>query len=276
MKTAIVTDSTSDIPDELVRALDIHVMNNHVIIDGKSYEDGIDISRQEFYERLPTMKEIPTTATASAGAYSELYSRLFNKGVDFILSIHPPKELSGIMNAASTASQAFGGKVKVIDSRSISMGLGYMVIAAAEAASEKVPVDKIIDLLEKTRQRISVVAMLDTLEYIRRSGRVSWARASLGSLLNIKPFLVVRNGLVESIGSVRTRRKGLDRLLDLLRQQGPLERLSILHTNAEQDARQMLQDSQHEDPESSYIINVTTVIGSHVGPNGLGYAVVRK
>jgi DegV family protein with EDD domain len=274
MGTAIVTDSTSDIPDELVERLNIYVMRNYVIIGDKSYEDGVDITRKEFYEQLPSMKDFPTTATASAGAYADLYESLLHKGAQNILSIHPSAFLSGILNAANAAAQSFQGRVSVIDSRFISSGLGHQVVAAAEAAVRGVPVPQIIQMLDLVRQRSRVVAMLDTLEFIRRSGRVSWAKASLGSLLSIKPFVDVKDGQVVSMGDVRTRRKGITRLINLIHELGPLERLAVLHTNAEEDARALLDQLKNERLNPANIVNVTTIIGSHVGPNGLGYAVV--
>ena len=131
-----------------------------------------------------------------------------------------------------------------------------------------------MNITREWRPRAHVIAMLDTLEYLRRSGRVSWARARLGNLLRIKPFVEVKSGGVVSLGETRTRRKGIERLHQFLNEQGSLERLAILHTNAEQDARQFLADLDFPIPANPLIVNVTTVIGTHVGPNGLGFATV--
>ncbi len=273
---AIVTDSTADIPDELLSEYDIHMVNNYVIIEGQSYEDRKDISREHFYTSLPTMKKFPTTATAPSGVYQELYERLLSEGKDFILSIHTSARLSGILNAASAAANAFAERVKVIDSLSVSMGLGFQVLAAAEAAREGASVEAILAKLSQLRSRIKLVAMLDTLEYIHRSGRVSWARARLGELLKIKPFVEVLNGQVLSLGETRTYQKGFIRMVELLRRVTPLEKLAVLHTNAEERARQLLHEVVDILPTHVFTINVTTVIGSHVGPNGLGFTAVHK
>ena len=134
MKIAIVTDSTADIPVEIVKRNNIHVVPNRVIIDGKDYADGIDITRQEFYERLPLMESPPTTATASSGTYQNLFAKLFDQGTQHIISIHVSKYFSGVFNAASTGAQSFNDRMHVIDSEQVTLGLGYQVIAAAEAA----------------------------------------------------------------------------------------------------------------------------------------------
>jgi DegV family protein with EDD domain len=273
MKIAIVSDSTADIPDHLVEKYNIRIMPNIVVIEGQSLEDGKDISREEFYERLPTLAELPTTATASIGSYQELYGSLFQEGNEHILSIHPPVKLSGIFNAASSAASIFDNNVEVIDSGQISFGLGVQVLAAAEVASRGGSLDQIKEILENIRARVRVIAMLDTMEFIRRSGRVSWARASLGSLLQIKPFIEVKDGEVNRFGEVRTRRKGLARLIELANSQN-MDRLAILHTNSEKDAHQILNSLVKQPSNSPLVINVTTVIGTHVGPNGLGLAMV--
>ena len=276
MDISIVTDSTADIPVDLIENYQIEMIQNLIMIDGASLQDGIQISRQEFYDRLPWLNPPPTTATASSGAYHETYERLFRQGARTILSIHPAVKLSGILNAASSAAQAFGDKVQVLDSGQLSLGLGFQVLAAAEAVRQGASLENVLRLLKDLRQRVRLIAMLDTLEYVRRSGRVSWARARLGNLLQIKPFIELKDGTVFSLGETRTRSKGCQRLKELLHRLGNLERLAILHTNAEAEARQFLADLQLNLPSAPLVINVTTVIGNHVGPNGLGFAAVIR
>jgi DegV family protein with EDD domain len=276
MSIAIVTDSTSDLSPETAERHQIHVVPNVLVIDGQSLEDGSGISREEFYERLPYMKSLPTTASASAGAYQSLYEKLFKQGIKQIISLHAPSALSGIFNAASLAAQSFGNKVKVIDSGQVSLGLGFQVIAAAEAAAKGFSVEAILTEIKRIRQRVRVVAMLDTLEYVRRSGRISWARAKLGSFLELKPFIELREGKLLRLGEARTRRKGINRLLQMLQDLGPLEKLAIIHTNAEKDALEILQQVKNEINSMPILVNITTVIGTHVGPNGLGFVAVIR
>jgi DegV family protein with EDD domain len=272
---AIVTDSTADIPPAIAAQYHIHLVPNYVIINGQSLEDGKGISRQEFYERLPQMKPLPTTSTASSGDYEQVYEGLLKNGFKNVLSIHCSSYLSGIYNAARLASEAFDNQVYVFDSHFLTLGLGFQVLAAAELAFVY-PVERILELLIEIRKRARVIAMLDTLEYVRRSGRVSWARARIGGLLRIKPFVELREGQVFSLGEARTRRKGIERLMEFARKLGPLERLAILHTNAESDARKFLNELAPQIPTEPLVVNVNTIIGTHVGPNGLGIAALVK
>ncbi len=273
---AIVTDSTADIPADYAERYLIHVIPNIIIIDGKSLEDGVDITRQEFYEKLVSMKTLPTTATASSGVYQQLYERLLGQGAKNILSIHASSLLSGIYNAAHIAAQEFQDRVSVIDSQQLSLGLGFQVLEAARAVSRRESLRAVFSIIDDVRRRIRLIAMLDTLEYIHRSGRVSWARARLGNLLRIKPFVEVKNGSVLSLGEARTYQRGVARLRELLLHQGPIEQLAILHTNAEENARRFLSNLPLPLPENPLLVNVTSVIGTHTGPNGIGFTLVKR
>jgi DegV family protein with EDD domain len=276
METAIVTDSTCDIPADLATKLDIHVVPNIIVMQGKSVEDGVGISRREFYERLPEMDPLPTTSTASSGTYQTLYDQLFKQDIDQIISIHASSQLSGIYNAASVAANSFGNRVAVVDSQNVSLGLGFQVLEAAQAALEGKPPESILADIALVRQRVRLVAMLDTLEYVRRSGRVSWVRARVGSLLRIKPFIEIVEGDAKSVGDARTRRQGIARLREIVLSLGPLERLAIMHSNAEADAQLFLASLDADPPYEPLVVNATTVIGTHVGPNGLAFTAVVK
>jgi DegV family protein with EDD domain len=276
MQTAIVTDSTADVPAALAKKLNIHVVPAILMLGEQSFEDGKGLTRQEFYERLPEMNPLPTTGTPSVGVFESVYQNLFDQGIKQIISIHVASKLSGIYNTAKLAAKNFDSQVQIIDSESLSMGIGFQVITAAEAASANLPLEKIFEIIETTRQNTRLIAMLNTLEYVHRSGRVGWARARIGSLLRIKPFVEVKAGQVINMGQARTRKKGIAHLKNLLQRQGPLERLAILHTNAEEDAIAFLNDLSGEIPADSFIVNVTTIIGTHVGPKGLGFTAVLK
>lgn len=276
MEIALVTDSTSDIPTDVAKMYDIHIVPTVIIMDGKSLEDGKGLSRQEFYERLPQMNSFPTTAAPAVGAFELLYDQLLRQGATKIISIHVSSILSGVYNTACLAAKAFKESINVFDSGQVTLGLGYQVIAVAEALRDGMDWKDIPQYLADLGQRARVLALLDTLEYVRRSGRVSWARARLGSLLQLKPLLEVNQGQVISLGEVRTRQKGISRLKELTQELGPLERLAILHTNAEAEARLMLESLNIQIPHSPLIVHVTTVIGAHVGPKGLGVAAIVK
>ena len=275
MKIGLVTDSTSDLPADLVMQHNIEVVPAILIMGDKTYTDGEGISRQEFYRRLPDLPVPPTTASPSVGSFIERYERLFRGGIDRILSIHAPNALSGIFNAARLAAETFGEKVHVLDSGQVTLGLGFQVLMAAEAVARGAVLDDVLSLVASLRERVRVVALLDTLEYIRRSGRVSWVGARIGELLNLKLLIELRQGIVERLGVVRTRAQGIVHLIEILQSWGPLERLAVLHTNAEAAARQLLADIKPNLPIPPLVINVTTIIGTHIGPNGLGFAAVK-
>lgn len=274
MTTAIVTDSTADLSEDLLSAYKIHSIPAILVMDGQSMVDGKGITREEFYQKLPTMQSPPSTATPSSGSFEEMYHKLLEQGVQQIISIHPPALLSGIFNAAVIAAKSFSTRVTVIDSGYVTLGMGFQAIAAAEAALQNLTLKEILSKVADIRGRTHLVAMLDTLEYVRRSGRVSWARASLGTLLQIKPFITLKNGAVLRLGETRTRRKGIERLYESLKKLGSLERLAILHTNAEIDASQMVSEFTQYVKTQPLIVNVTSIIGTHVGPNGLGFVAV--
>jgi DegV family protein with EDD domain len=274
LTTAIVTDSIADLPDEYVAANPVFMVPAILIINGESLLDGKDISRQEYYERLPALKPAPTTAAPSAGSFEALYEGVLGQGFEQIVSIHAPVKLTAIYTAARIAAQRFGGKVRVIDSGQLTLGMGFQIMTLLDGLRTGASLDAAIEKMNDTRRRIRLIAMLDTLEYIHRSGRVSWAAASIGTLLNLKPFIELKEGTVQRVGETRTRRRGIERLHALLDELGPLERLTVLHTNAEADARQFLADCRMITQTEPLITNVTTIIGTHVGPNALGFVAV--
>ncbi len=271
MKVAIVTDSTSDLSPDLAWENEIHVIPAILVINGQSLQDGNGITREELYRQLPTMRVSPSTAAPSSGSFQAVYEQLLKNGADQIISIHVSSILSGIYGAAMVAARAIGRRVHVVDSRHVTLGMGFQVLAAAQAARSGKALEEVLGVIEDIRKRIHLVAMLDTLEYVRRSGRISWARSSLGALLQIRPFVGVEDGKVIRMGETRTRQKGIDRLYHLLAGFGPLESLAVLHTNAEADALQMVSHFASRVKNHPLIVNVTSIIGVHVGPNGLGF-----
>ena len=278
MKLGIVTDSTCDLPRSLVEQHELEIIPCILVIDGKEYLDGKDITREEFYRQLPTLKTQPTTAAPSIGDFSTRYDALLARGCDHILSIHAASTLTSLFNIACQAARDFEGRVTCVDSTSLSLGLGFQVLAAAEAA--ELGLQAALEAIKSTHRRLQVFAALDTMEYLKRSGRVPATVAMLGSFLSIKPLIELKDGEVKAIGAGRTTSQANQRMSKLLLDDGPLERLAILHTGAEARAREFLnelmQESSQSVPRDILMVNVTTVIGTHVGPNGLGFAAVRK
>jgi DegV family protein with EDD domain len=274
----IVTDSTCDLPQYFIEQHQLEVVPAILIIEGKEYADGIGISRKEFYQRLPDFKTHPTTAAPSIGEFARSYQKLLDSGCDHVISIHAAGTLTSMVNIARQAAKEFFNRVTVIDSLSLSLGLGFQVLAAAESAEDGL--EAALNAIELTRKRLSVFAALDTVEYLRRSGRVPSTIAVLGSLLSIKPIVELADGEVTAIRAVRTTKQANARMMSFMEQGGDLERLAILHTNAEARAREFLNQLMNEMsqslPRDILMVNVTTVIGTHVGPNGLGFAAVTK
>ena len=276
MKIGIVTDSIADIPANLLEEHKIEVVPAILVIDGKSYIDGIDISREEFYARMPAFKSPATTAAPSAGEFMERYEKLLNAGAEKIFSIHAASQLSGTFNAARLAAESFGERVQLIDSGQLSLGIGFQVLEAAEAIAKGKVFEEINQLLQNIQKRIKLSAALDTLEYLRRSGRVSWAKARMAALLSLKPLIGLSYGKVENLGAVRTTRMANNRLMELLHEAGNIRKLAILHTNAEERARQFLADFAPSLKREPMVVNVTPVIGAHLGPKGIGLTVLRE
>ncbi len=279
MKLGIVTDSTCDLPQLLVEQHELEVVPCILVIDGKEYvDDGKGFTRAEFYKLLPSLRTQPTTSAPSLGDFSTRYESLFTRGCDQILSIHAAGALTSILNVACKAAENFPDRVTCVDSTSLSLGLGFQVLAAAEAA--ELGLQAALAAVESTRKNLRVYAALDTVEYLRRSGRVPATVAMLGSLLSIKPMIELTNGQVKAIGAVRTTNQANERMSRYLMDELPLGRLAILHTSAESRAKGFLkglmEQASQSIPRDLLMLNVTTVIGTHIGPNGLGFASVRK
>ena len=274
MKLGIVTDSTSDISEQEAQQLKIEVIPAVLIVNGQEYLDGKGLSREDYYNQLHTFTPPPTTASPSSGMFSKTYQEMFDNGVDQIFSIHVASTLSGIVNAAQIAAKKFGNKVTVIDSGQLSLGLGFQVMAAARAALSG-SLETVHDTLKNLRSRLQVMAMIDTLDQLKRSGRVSWMRSSLGSLLRIKLFLEVKDSQVLRVGETRTRGKGLQLLSEKLESNGELEELAIVHTNALEDATRLAEKFAPKVRTTPLIRNVTTVIGTHVGVNAVGFISIK-
>ena len=278
MKLGIVTDSTSDLPPHIAEEHGIEVVPTILVLEGKEYADGTGLSRDDFYKRLPSLQSPPTTAAPSIGEFASRYDSLLTRGCERILSIHPASQLTSIISTARQAAQDFADKVTCVDSGSLSLGLGFQAVAAAEAA--ELGLKAALEAIASTQKRLHISAALDTMEYLRRSGRVPAAVAALGGLLSIKPLIELTDGVVKAVGAVRTTRQANERILNFLLAGGTLERLAVLHSGAEARAREFLntvmQKASQSVPREILMVNVTAVIGTHLGPNGLGFAAVRS
>lgn len=280
MKIGIVTDSTSDLPQELASKFDIEVVPLQVSINDQNYRDGIDLSSTQFYRKLISGGSLPTTSQPSPGVFVECYRALLKK-VDAILSIHLTEALSGTIRSARMAREMMPeANIQVIDSHSTSMGLGGLALEAARAVSRGMRMDEIIKLLESLREKVRFLVTLDTLEFIRRSGRVSALQAFFGSILQIKPLLKLVHGKVELVERVRTRREAIGKLLSEFKSQLTAESegiIAVMHTVAEAEAEKLKAVVQEAFKNAEIIVNQAgPALGTHVGPGALALILVPK
>jgi len=271
----IVTDSTCDLPGTTITKYGITVVPLYVNIGSRSYLDGVDISREEFYERVPDYDPPPTTAAPGPERFRRIYEGLAADGATEILSIHISISLSAVVDSArSGAQETKGVPVTVFDSGQLSLGTGFLVVAAAKAAAEGCSMAEIIASLEALTLRTHVFAALDTLEYLRRSGRMNGTVAGLGNLLQIKPLLKMHDGN-PTAERVRTSNGATKRLISLLSGLAPLEQVAIVHSQAPDKAESLRQRARHLLPDGEVpCVNLTPVIGAHIGPGAVGFACI--
>ena len=269
-RVAIVTDSTSDVPAEEAARLGVTVIPAVLVVDGKTYLDGPAFSRTQLYRQMAVLDGLPTTAVPSPGSFVQAYEQELQAGASSILSIHLAERLSGMVQTASQAASEFGGRVEVVDSGQVSLGLGFQVLEAAAAALAGAPLSAVRQVARAARDNVRLIAMLNTLEFVRRSGRVSWLRANLGEMLNFKQLVEVVDGTIRRLDRIRSRSRALQALLALAAGWGPLSRLAVLHTAVAEEAAAIGQELRHLASRPPLVVEVTTIIGAHVGPESIG------
>ena len=279
-KVAIVTDSTAYIPSSYFVGLPLESIPLQVIWGEKVYRDGIDIKPVEFYERLKTATVMPSTSQATPMEFREIYARLLDDGYD-ILSIHISSKLSGTMDSAIQAKNMFKtDRIELVDSETAGMALGFQALNAAKAAKQGESLSDCKKIAELSRQHTGVYFLVSTLEFLHRGGRIGGASAFLGTMLNLKPILEVRDGRIEAVDKVRTISKAQDRLLDIFEARLEKERapfhIAALHANAQVEAEALLEKAKKRFSNSDIVETVCTdvspVIGTHTGPGALALA----
>jgi DegV family protein with EDD domain len=275
MSIKIVTDSTCDLPASVIARYGITVVPLYINFGAQGYLDGVELSRQEFYERLPHYDPPPTTATPSADVFRQTYERLAAEGATEVLSIHISVSLSATLDVARLgARETRAVPVTVFDSRQLSLGMGFLVQTAAQAAAEGRAMHEILALLEEQISRTHVFAALDTLEYLRRSGRMNGAVARLGNLLQVKPLLRMYDG-DPTAERVRTNNGATRRLIHILSELVPLEQVALVHSHAPEKAEALRQQARHLLPEGELSsVEITPVLGANIGPGAVGFACV--
>jgi DegV family protein with EDD domain len=272
MTISLVTDSTADVPADIVECHRIKVVPSLVVMGGQPYRDGVDMTRDEFYRGLATFDPLPTTAAPAAGKFEAAYASMPDGP---IISIHTAATLSGIYNAARLGAEPFGDRVHVIDSGSLSMGVGWEIIAAAEAIASGLTLEAVLDAVAAVRRRSLVFALLDTLENLQRSGRISLLRTSIAGVLQIKPLLELVNGALTPIAQHRTRNRALAEFISHVKSFGRLERLAVLYTDNPSIAAEVHNQLVGQCVSVPLFAQVAPTIGTHIGPGAVGVAVVK-
>jgi DegV family protein with EDD domain len=259
----------------VVEKLGITVVPLYINFGEKGYLDGVEMSRETFYTRLPDADPFPSTGTPGPTQFQEVYERLSQEGATDILSIHISESLSATGSVAQVAAKEVTGvNVTVLDSRQLSLGTGFLVETAAQAALDNRSMEEILAILEDQISRTHVFAVLETMEFLRRSGRLSGIVASIGSLLQIKPLLKMFDGTATS-ERVRTNNGATKRLITLLEAQAPYEKMALVHTHSMERAEAVRQQAQHLLPEGElHSVDITPVIGANIGPGAVGFACI--
>jgi len=271
---AVVTDSTADLPDAWRDRYGIEVVPLKVIFGKETFRDRVDITDEQFFRRLAASSTLPTTSAPSPGEFAEVYRRLA-KDHDGCISIHIGARLSATAEAARIGAAAVEGfKVTVIDSQSVSMPVAFLCRVAAEC-------ETLVEAVAAVEQRVPkcrVLALLDTLRYLEMGGRLSRAGAMIGTMLDLKPLLLVaENAEIKPVDRVRTRSRAIPRMIEFFRSEQPVEYVAVMHAEAREDADRIAADLRREFPDREIPVGeIGCVLGTHAGPQALGIVYIKK
>ncbi len=277
-KIAIVTDSSPYIPEDIIKENNIHVVPLTVIWGEENFYDGVDISPVEFYERLGTAKVMPSTSQPSVADFEVLFRSLHNDGYE-ILAVLLSEDLSGTVSSATQAKKLLpDATIEIVNSKTIAMALGFIVMAAARAANQGASLAECKKITEDSMEKSGVIFVVDTLEFLHRGGRIGTAKRFMGSLLNVKPVLAIENGLIVPLDSVRTQKKALARIIEIIEERTAGHksvRIATLHANNLDTAQAILEEaSSRINPVEQVLAEISPAIGSHTGPGAIGLAYI--
>ena len=266
----IVTDSTADLSLEQQRVAKITVVPLNVHFGDQVFKDRVDLSGAEFFRRLKAAPQLPRTSQPSVGVFEEVFRSLTGEGHE-VVAVLLSSKVSGTYNAALMAAQAFPGKVEVVDSLSASMALGFLALEGAQLATQGADRMAVAEALRKLVPKARILCAIDTLTYLERGGRIGKARALLGSILNFKPLITLREGEVVPLGRARGRPQMLDRLVEMLRRDGQVSRLAVLHGAASTEAEHLRDRLAGDYPGQEIIVSeIGPVLATHTGPGVIG------
>jgi DegV family protein with EDD domain len=270
---AVVTDSTADLPDAWRERYDIEVVPLKVLFGSETFRDGVDMTNEEFFRKLAVATKLPTTSAPSPGEFAEVYSRLA-KDHDGCISIHIGAQLSATAEAARVGAQSVEGfAVNVIDSETVTMPMAFLCRTAAECETLEQATAAVNERISKCR----VLALLDTLRYIEMGGRVSRAQAMIGTMLDLKPLLLVADREIKPVDRVRTRSRAIPRMLEFFRKDEPVEHVAVVHAQAAAEAEEIAAGLRKELPDFDIPVGqIGSVLGTHTGPKALGLVYVKR
>ena len=271
-QVVLVTDSTAYLPNHLLEQYRITVMPLSIIWENQTFLDGVDLQPSEFYRRLTTTRAMPTTSQVTVHAMEHAFKKLLDQGLD-VLGIFISSKFSGTVQSALLAREHLpmaADRIAIVDSLSTTMAMGWPVLTAARAAQAGENLEICRKIAETARDQSGVLFVVDTLEFLRRGGRIGGAQALLGTVLNIKPVLKMQNGQIESVEKIRTKGKALQRILELtvehIGDKTPV-RLAVVHANAEPEARTLLDSARKRlSPVETLCCPLSPVVGTHAGP----------
>ena len=272
----VVTDSTSDLLPVDAERLGVDVVPLTVRFGDEQFRDGIDLTPEQFYRRLPNTPVQPSTSQPTPEQFAEVYRRHVSAG-DSVVSVHISAKLSGTLQSASLAAQEFpDGAVRVVDSTTVSAGMQFLVRGALADITAGADADAVVASIERRRDRVGVYVLLDTLTYLQRGGRIGRAQGLLGGILNVKPLLKVFDGEVHPEARVRSRQQGITKLVELAAAQRPLEGLAVFHCGAP-ELLELIEPKLRADHPGMTIIEgqLGAVVGTYSGPGGVGIALLR-
>ncbi|MHB8611042.1 MAG: DegV family protein [Candidatus Dormibacteraceae bacterium] len=270
---AIVTDSTADLPPAWRERYEIEVVPLKVLFGDETFRDGVDMNNEEFFARLAASNKLPTTSAPSPGEFAEVYSRLA-KDHDGCISIHLGRTLSATAESARIGAQSVEGfHVEVIDSKSVTLPVAFLCRVAAECAT----LGEASAAVERRIPSCRVLALLDTMRYIEMGGRVSRATAMIGTLLDVKPLLLVAEGEIKPVDRVRTRSRAIPRMVEFFEKDLPVELVGVVHAQAPEEAEQIAAGIRSRRPDLEVPVGqIGCVLGTHTGPKALGVVYIKK
>ena len=279
MSIKVVTDSTADLPPDQAESLGITVVPCYVVFGTENLKDGVDLTADQFYDRLVDGPDFPKTSQPSVGDFKQVYEELA-PGSDGIVSVHVSSKVSGTFNSATQAVSEAGVEcpIEVVDTLQASLAVGLIARETARAAQDGGDVETVVRVAKETAARTELLVLLDTLEYLEKGGRIGKAAALLGGLLRIRPMIFLKDGEVHELAKARSRTGGIEKLQGFAREFGPADEVGVIHTTTLDDAEELagrVKDLLKEDREP-VLSRAGPTIGTYVGPGALGIAIVRS